>query len=408
MKIDRRAAIGGIGASLISLFAATRDASTKPVTCPEGTVRRGNKCFTATPTKPSSSTPTETMTPFPTDTPTVTPIPTETATLGPTESPTATNTPMNTPTATNTLSSDWEDLGQVPQIYAATTEWGKTISNLTVFNGQVFLGHGDYTMNTPNPCHLMSFDGSNFVDYGAVNSVALLDNNVIGDQLAIPFTDLAVGTYPSMAFLHSDGSLETISGGYTPRPWHLYGSALFNGQRYVSGSDFETSTTDAKGVWRDDNGVWVEGDFNPNSYYGNAGRIYGLFVYGNALYASHSNGAFMKTTDGENWSSAGSGPSRMRKPLAYGSSIYYTTGDAGSQYALTTLYRFSGSISSVRSSVYDFTVGDDGMLYMLTGDGKILDATQKLVATAPSGARSVAKMNGRFYVGTLDSRLLRL
>jgi hypothetical protein len=318
---------------------------------------------------------------------------------------TAEATATNEPTATH-APSNWTDVGQIDAIFAATTTWGKTISNLTVFNGQVFLGHGDYTMNTPNPCHLLSFSPElGLTDYGTVNSVALLDMNVIGDQLAIPFTDLAVGTYPSMAFLHSDNTLEVIGGGYTPRPWHLYGSALFNGQRYVSGSDFETSTTDAKGVWRDDNGVWVESDFNPNSYYGSAGRIYGLFVYNNTLYASHASSVLMKSTDGENWSSAGSGPARMRKPLSYDGAIYYTTGDAGSQYAIGSLYRFTGSPSAVTSSIYDFTIGDDGKMYILKTDGKIYDDRLSVIDVAPVNARSLAVMGGHIYAGTTDSHL---
>jgi len=361
-------------------------------------------CRTPTPTRTATATSTATL--VPTETPTETPTDPNSATVTPTSSSTGggpTATPTETPTGT-AVPSSWTDVGEIPQIATATTTWGKTISNLTVFNGKVFLGHGDYTQNTPNPCHLLAFSpSSGLVDYGTVNSVALLDMNVIGDQLAVPFTDLAVGTYPSMGFLHKDDTLEIIGGGATPRPWHLYGSALFNGQRYISGSDFETATTDARGVWRDDNGTWVDSNFDPNSYYtGAAGRVYGLFVYNNTLYASLS-GSFVKSTDGENWTSAGSGPGRIRKPLPFNGIIYYTTTDAGAGSG--ALYSFNGTPRLIKSPIWDFTVGDDGSMYILGTDGKILDGTLSFVVDAPANARSIAVMGGSMYVGTTDSHL---
>jgi hypothetical protein len=290
---------------------------------------------------------------------------------------------------------------------------------MTPFNGQLFLGYGDYSCNVPNPISVLAWDGDSVVNYGTVNSVALLDNNNLGTMLALPHTDLAVGTYPSITYLHSDGTMETIGGGYTPRPWHVYGTAIFNGKRYISGSySGITAHDDPKAVWREDiqadgSRKWIDliprddcncNEFAPNSYYGTNGRVYALFVMGNTLYAGMSDGVIRKTTDGENWTTAITGaPSRMRKPLAYGSNMYFHSGDSG--FSLGSLSRFNGSSrTAVTSSVWDYTVsGSD--LFILKSDGSILDASLTKVDQAPANARSIAVMNGRMYIGTSDSHL---
>lgn len=438
--LSRRGFVGVMSVAAASVItAAGRGSAAKG--CGEGLTRVRGKCVPMTPTPTPTNTatptntPTETMTPFPTDTPTITttPFPTDTPTItntpGPTNTPTSTPTETATPTQTATPDSgDWTDHGAIEPIasvpfttcnYHNNGDWGHTISNLTMFQGQLFLGHGDYSCNVPNPIHLLAWDpDSGVVDYGTVNSVALLDMVNLGGMLALPFTDLAVGTYPSVGFLHTDGSLEIIGGGYTPRPWHVYGAAIFNGQRYVSGSyasPYGDGHSDPKAVWREDApGDWIDliprtdttgNEFAPNSYYGTNGRVYALFVMGDTLYAGMSDGVIRKTTDGENWTTATTGaPSRMRKPLAYGGSMYFMSGDAG--YSLGSLSRFNGSSrSAVTSSVWDYTVGDDGKLYILKSDGKILDDKLATVGQAPERARSIAKMGGRFYIGTADSHL---
>lgn len=375
--MNRRAIIAGL-ASLLTVRGA--DAVAR---CPNGTRKVRGVCV------PHTSTP----------------VPSATSTRAP-NTPVPTPAPTRTPTPTSAPSS-WTDLGVVDQIAAATTAWGRTISNLTQYGGFLFLGHGDYTDNTPNPCHLMAYGGGAYIDYGEVNTVALLDTRVVGDQLAIPFTDPAIGSYPTASFLHADGTLETLGAGFTPRAWHVFGSALFNGKRYLSGSHVVSSTTDARAIWREDSTGWIEGDFLPNSYLGSGGRVYALFVLGSTLYANPS-GSIIKTTDGENWTNVGSGPNRMRKPTVVGGDCYYLTGDAGYSTGLSTLYRFSGSSpASVMTNVYDITVGDDGALYALRGDGRITDLNGATVATAPAGSRSIARMGGSWYAGTTDAHLWR-
>ena len=328
----------------------------------------------------------------------------------PTSTPTATPSATSTRTPTSTPSSGaWVDHGPIEPIASVSTAWGKTISWLTPYQGRIFLGHGDYTMNVPNPTHLLAWDDSEgVIDYGALNTVALLNMNVIGDQLAIPYTDPAVGSYPTTSFLKPDGSIETLGAGYTPRAFHVYGSAIFNGQRYLSGSHIASSTQDGYAVWRDDNGQWVNTDFTPNSFYQTddqhvAKRIYGIAVLNSTLYSGASNGVIRRTTDGRTWSTVTTS-GRMLRPLVAHGKIYFHGVDAG--YSTANLYAFDGSRASTAfSSVWSHTVGEDGNLYVLLSDRRIVNASGATVETAPANACSLARANGKWYIGTSDSRL---
>jgi hypothetical protein len=390
------------------------DASCDPTNTPTPThTPTETETATSTPTSTNTptNTPTSTNTPTPTHTPTPTetPVPTSTATAEPTQTPTP------EPTATKTETAGWVDHGAIEpiasvkyvtcQYNSGNGDWAHSISNLTRFGGRLFLGYGDYSCNVPSQCHLLAWDDAQgVVDYGVVNAVALLTMKDIGGMLAVPHTDLSVGTYPSATFLHEDGTIETLGGGYTPRPWHVYGSAMFNGQRYLSGSSFVTSSTDQQAVWRDDAGKWInptpEG-YIPNSYAGPSGRVYGLVVYNGALYHG-GNGGIKKSVDGKTWTQVASGT--MIRPEVAEGAVYHTSTDAG--YSTGTLLKFDGSrVSVVASGVWNHTVGDDGRLYYLTSDMSIKNSAGTTLAVAPPKSRSIARMNGKWYAGTSDSHL---
>jgi hypothetical protein len=346
--------------------------------------------------------------------PTNTPVP-------PTNTPT--NTPIPpTPTATSTPTGGWTDMGTVPVIAAlpdktctdntTNPDWTHTISTLTYYDGQLFPGYGDYYCNAPSFIDIIGIDPATGqqTTYATITANANLDMRVVGTQLCVPYSDLSLGTNPAFAFLNADGSVELLNGAARPQAWHGFGCDLFNGKRYVSGSHYRSSTLDGWAIWRDDSGTWIVNG-EPNSYYvtnelHQDHRVYGLFVLGDTIYAGRA-GTIMQSTTGAlgSWSTASAGPTRMKRPMVIGGNAYYGSFDPGFQTG--ALYRFNGTNQTtlVSSGVWDHTVGTDGNLYYLTSTGAIKNEAGTTVATAPANARSIAFINGAFWVGTSEGRL---
>jgi hypothetical protein len=319
--------------------------------------------------------------------------------------------------------SGWADLGDISPITdlidrvctnQTNPDWAHSLSTLTYFDGRVYLGYGDWYCNYPSVTRLVAWDIASGVtlDLGQMNSNAVLDMRVDGGMLAVPFNDLGLSASDAAAYVHADNTVELISPPGQPIPWHVMGSAVFGGKRYLSGSHQRSSTQDGWAIWREDNGTWtVNGE--PNSYYVPSDthsdhRVYGLFVLGTTLYAGRA-GVLMKSTTGAlgSWSNV-SGvalPPRMKRPLVIGGNAYYGSGEPG--LATGALYKFNGTNQTtlVSSGVWDHTVGTDGNLYYLTSTGAIKNEAGTTVATAPANARSIAFINGAFWVGTSEGRL---
>jgi len=314
----------------------------------------------------------------------------------------------------------WYDYGSIDLIDDVSTATGKTISTLTLFNGKLFMGYGDYGANQPPNCHLLGWDIATgvVVDYGSLNTVAVLDMNVVNGQLAVPYTDASVGSYPNAAFLDTSGNLSVV--GNDLLAWHVYGSASFGGKRYISGAwaDPNPPNNNAYGIWRDDGpGVgwmrWSGGNptFEPNSYLGTQRsttilyRVHGLFVLGSTLYAGFGNGTILKTTTGAlgSWTTAAGGVGRMKRPVVIGSEAFYGNNDppfAGQ------LYKHTGTAQTqLVSVIYDHTLGTDGNLYYLDTSMNIKNLAGTTVETAPANSRCIAYVNGVWYAGTTASHL---
>jgi hypothetical protein len=297
---------------------------------------------------------------------------------------------------------------------------------MTLFQGQLFLGYGDYGCNQPASGHsLLAWDIAKgvIVNYGTLANYANIDMQVVNGQLAVPYAQPSGGTYPNAAFLHSDlATLEVIDGGI--RAHHMFGSAYFGGKRYLSGAHFYTISTNGHGVWRDDGGSigWMQWDganplFLPNSYVGSSSsslrRSYALFVLGSYLYVVHSTsdtaGSLWRTTTGNlgSWSqyiASTSSLAKPHRPFVVGSDVYYLNTNPGWQ--TSTLYKFDGtSISSFATTIWAHTVGSDGNLYYLDSSMNIKNAAGSTVETAPSNSRSIAYVDGVWYAGTSGSHL---
>lgn len=407
--------------------------------CQPGEIKVRGQCYTPTPTIPTATIdPNVTATTIPTSTAIPTPAATKTATA----SPTATATPVGV--------SNWTDLGQAITESlppdgsgqrnclnaSSTPNWWRTVATLIPYNGQIFIGYGDYGCNWPDRVRLIAWNGSSFVSYGTINTVSSIDMRVTEDGLlVVPYTDLSVGTYPSASYVFPDGSMQILDAGFTPRPIHVFGSAYFNGWRCLSGSQYvphnnaedtqavwcerPISQTDTRISWNDfipheDHTDWVA-----NTYTGPVDpvgahvldRVYGLWVQNGYLYAGLSGqggSRIMRTADGERWLDVTSGPSRMKRPLMDSAgNVWFGNSDSGG--ITSSLSRFNGSTRTivVSSGVWDHTIGDDGQLYYLTSTGDIKNAAGQIVDKAPPSARSLAYVGGFFYVGTNDGHLLR-
>jgi hypothetical protein len=314
-----------------------------------------------------------------------------------------------------------DDVGSVTCTGNTNGDWGRSISNLTLFNDRIYLGYGDYTCNNPTGgCYLLGWDiaSGQVVNHGLLNTHAILDNIVAGSQLAVPYTDTAVGEKPAAAFLHTDGTLELLpTDGEGPSAAHAYGAVVFGGKRYLSGSHYLSGHDTCRAVWRDDSGRWTQWDggnplFTPNSYEETVAsgpfRMYALFVIGSTLYAGGSNGVIKKTTTGAlgSWTNAMTGAvTRPKKGLVIGSTAYYRSEEPG--YVTGGLYSFNGSAQTtiVGSGIWDHTVGTDGNLYYLDSSMNIKNLAGSTVETAPANSRSIAYINGVWYAGTKDSHL---
>jgi len=334
----------------------------------------------------------------------------------------------------------WYDYGAIPPIsdigtvtcsFNSQGDWAHTIATLTLFNGKLFMSYGDYSCNVPtdsDPAYLVAWDiaTGSVVNYGQLNSNSFHDMQVVNGELAITYTDPAIGSYPCVAFMDTSGTITVVDGGI--RAWHIYGATYFGGKRYVSGAWLDPVTSgnpNAHAVWRDDGGSigWMRWDngnptFEPNSYLGTqrstsaAYRVFGLFVLGSTLYASFGGGtlntAVLKTTTGDlgSWTSTGSGPSRMKRPMVIGSEAFYGAGDPGLAASILAKHNGTSQTTIVSgASVWDHTVGTDGNLYYLDTSMNIKNVSGTNQETAPTNSRSIAYVDGVWYAGTKDSHL---
>jgi hypothetical protein len=335
----------------------------------------------------------------------------------------------------------WYDYGSIDPIddvaYTTCTgntvngDWGHTISNLTLFQGQLFMGYGDLDCNVPTAVSLVSWDiaTGTVANYGTLASHGNLDMVVCGTQLVIPYTQNNIGTYPNHAYLHDDlTTLEIVNSDI--RAAHMFGAALFGGQRYIAGSWHTSGHDTARGVWREDTSFsparWVRwydqnGDgipdhsFDPSSYKGTIStsprRTHGLFVIGSKLYASHEGGTIWETSTGDfgSWSQTISGaPVRMRRPMVVGGSAYYGVSSSDPGRSAGKLSKFNGTTQTAivtTDIVWDHTVGTDGNVYYLDTSMNIKNEAGATVETAPANSRSIAYVNGVWYAGTKDTHL---
>ncbi len=321
-------------------------------------------------------------------------------------------------------------VGTHPQASLETTNKAQQITALVSWNGKIYSGYGDWEKNT-GPMSDTPFDPATgkFASAPEFTSEteALEIFSVIDEKLYAIHVDPRGGwgaTY-SVADKSTGTPVWQNVAGKIPYT-HAFGitKGANPNELFIAGqSDEGSATNEVAKVYRSTDGgqTWSESLSIPSR--GGFNRMMFIAKLGNKIYAqnmsmSDFNGAGSETAawsfDGTRWSSINPIPAmRAYKGTEFAGKIIlksYPTG--GSLLA----YDGGRNTTTLRSSVRDYTVGDDGYVYSLgyeTNSSRLLVSRSKDLSSwenityAPSGSMSIAYLNNSLYVGTSDSKLYR-
>lgn len=323
-------------------------------------------------------------------------------------------------------------LGTHPQAVQQPTSSGKVINSLKAFNGKIYSGYGDYGANT-GPIAVTPFDpvtGAFAAEPELSDQTEMIAaHRTWNNQLYIPSIDPG----GSLNSIVSIGDLTSGSVGWrqfssllqpplkAPYMEHVFDVNTLTGTDiWLAGS----AGNDAV-LWRStDNGqTWtnmltVPG--NSTYYY----RFYSIGVLNGKLYvqAMTVNQATNTIEAPESRSHVFSNGSWSQGPSLIPAGRYniwdaeafagklvslnWSTADGYSSYC-PAVFNGSSVSSSCPTAMTDFSI-DGATLYGI-GGGNIYSTTDLvkwyLQGPAPSGAVSIAALNGKVYVGTTDSKL---
>ncbi len=296
---------------------------------------------------------------------------------------------------------------------------GRTISNITPFDGKLYFGYGDYSANTgPMVIRALAADTATWSDpllsFGS-ESISLYRN--LGGKLYTPNIDplglpgdnqggyaLGIPAGGGVAWSQEDRIEAT----------HVFDiNSLDGSDLWMVGSLLQNA-----GVWRSTDGgqsfTTVRLDAPTN---GGISRYFGAAVYQNQLYIQPRDGNSVVDAslvfDGTDWTTGpdmvpddGSANRYPWRPEVFIDELVYFDRFASS----ANLYRFDGTQAELAHSegMYDFFVTAD-TLFGLTTSSKVI-GTSDLVnwteyGTAPETARSLGMVEETLYVGTTDSEI---
>ncbi len=323
-------------------------------------------------------------------------------------------------------------LGTHTPAAAQSTAWGRRLQELTIFDGQVFVGYGDWSANT-GPMQMVGWD----IGAGSWATENTLDTECtwlirrVGDRLVAPFIDrrgslgdLAVRSLGSPAWTTLKlGNTGAVS-------WHAFDAATLDGtDLFVAGAKKPTK----EGlVWRSPSGLG--GDWEQSLVIPSPGGRYVrntmLAVHGGLLYTGgyHYNGAepfdpqglVGQAFDGAVWtdalgfSQAAAGNNQAgHSPHVFDGGIVRRRSWPSTDAAFELLFFDGSSLVVGPETAYDHTVDERGWLWFLAADGKIRwqpnwSSASIEWATAPIGASCIAVDTAAVYVGTATSELYRL
>lgn len=299
-----------------------------------------------------------------------------------------------------------------PQAVSQSTNFGKRIHTLQVFEGQIYSGYGDYDANT-GPIHINPFNPATNTFSGSVLSVPTEQIGVfrnINGKLYAPLIDPNCGL--NCPDIYASGTPWVNSVG--PSVWHVYDMATLDGNDlWIAGSADEPFA--GAHIWRstDDGVTWnvVQSDTqNPTTGFE---RYYWLASLNGKMYAQASAipDAPVRIFDGTSWTT---GTTEFLAPHSMGitkvqvfADKIITRKNGLSAFDGTNIQTISGFSSGVKDIYKD---GDN--LYVLRNNNTLTRTTDLVswqeLGTVPVAALSVAVHEGYVYLGGTDSNIYRL
>ncbi len=328
-------------------------------------------------------------------------------------------------------------LGFHPDAQEQPTDWGKSLHSIHLDDGQLYLGYGDYSLNT-GPITIRSYD----INRGTFSPPRLS----AGTEAISQWRSLNGQVFGVM----TDANFEPSQGGYfSGKPtgsWsealvgpaiHSYDIASYNGDLYLAGAGSSTASGYA-GIHKSRDGgiTWnIDLEILPPS--GGYGRFYGIHPLGSSLYAfatsfvGSTSSSSVYQNNGKRWAKVPIAPDAdvygnpiqavpMLDLVALAGVIIGRTNHAG--LVLGQMHSFDGTawdevivpthLEEGPISTYDHVVAR-GTLYVLTSDFRIAKTTDlenwsDVVAEVTSHARSLAVVDDcEIYVGGVDAGLYR-
>lgn len=336
----------------------------------------------------------------------------------------------------------FEKIATYPPAAAQLTAVGRVLATLQPFQGRLYIGYGDYSVNT-GPIEIGAFDPttSSFRKEFLADTEAIWGYRVIGDQLYAPHIDPRPGE-GGLQYEYSVGppwredQIGVSQGGVLN-----YDIAAVGGTRYLAGEDYTTGNAT---VWESPidggrDGGWTVSLSKPSrQLYPDGGaivpdsgvlgaedaRFHFIAVLGPALLVQavdytggvqpdawyHSGGWGPYPAILPEGRSTGSPPTAFKGQVAF---PQYFRIAPGQQLTRGTLFASDGRLTRNAAPWEVRTIAaSDTTLYAVSVDGNVYRTTDlstwTLVAPGPVGAFSIAAMGGVLYVGTADSELWRL
>jgi hypothetical protein len=324
-------------------------------------------------------------------------------------------------------------LGELPAAAGQTTEWGRRIQDLALFDGIVFCGYGDWTVNTgPIQATGWRISPAGFVSEATLDTESTWLLRRVGSRLVIPFIDPKANTgdlavrsagSPTWTTLALDGS--------TAGSVHTFDVTTSNGtDLWVAGA--RRSSLNAS-VWHSPSGLggdWVLSlDTAPPSgidkWYA---RYTSIVSYGGSLYVAGYQvdpvpepdvgyGIVARRFDGTTWVDApeysfDAGAALHRhghEPQAFDGRVLRRRKTPG-VFADEPLLSFDGSsLSDTGIAVRQWHVDAFGRLWWVSSDLLVRrmapGGAPVVVATAPVGASAIVAEGTEIYLGTASSEL---
>lgn len=287
-------------------------------------------------------------------------------------------------------------VGANPAAASQTSAMGKSVSDMEVFQGRVYLGSGDWVANT-GPTPIYSYDPTTgaFTREFDSGTEAIQRFGVVGGALYAPATDRRTA---DLAVRTADGTWQDRTGLGSE---HVFDVETSNGTDVFLAGSLGTSGV----VWRStDAGVtWTRSLVVPRALF-SYNRFYDLHTAGGKVWAQSTEDATAWVFNGTSWSRT----SLNLKAAGLSQSITFAGRVIGTVMSTGTIKNgtFNGTTTGRLPYAGPNTVSG-GKLYTLNLANRTVYATTNLslwtaVATAPADAQSLAvTQDGTILVGTV-------